>query len=147
MDKLQAILQIVISNTFIMYFKAHSYHWNVEGKDFSQLHGFFGGIYEEVFESIDAAAEELRVLDVYAPFSLMNLYEHKTLQEDSAKPSTSVDMLKNLQEANDKVIESLNKLFDTATAEKKQGLADFAAGRLDVHNKHGWMIRSHLKGQ
>lgn len=147
MNKLTAVLQIVLSNTFVMYFKAHSYHWNVEGMNFSQLHEFFNDIYDDVHGAVDTAAEELRALDVYAPISLTNLYEHKTLEEDTSKPAGAKQMLQNLLEANDKVIESLNKLFETATAEKKQGLADFAAGRLDVHNKHGWMIRSHLKGQ
>ena len=147
MDKLQAVLQIVLANKFVMYFKAHTYHWNIEGMEFSQLHEFFGDIYEDLHGSVDSAAEQIRALDAYAPFSLTNLYEHKTLEEDSAKPATGKAMLQNLLEANDKVIESLNKLFDTATVEKNQGLADYAAGRLDVHAKHGWMIRSHLKGQ
>ena len=40
------------------------------------------------------------------------------------------------------VIQSLNKLFELANAEKNQGLMNFVADRLDIHAKHGWMIRS-----
>jgi len=43
------------------------------------------------------------------------------------------------------VIDSLNKLFELADAQNEQGLADWAAGRLDSHKKHAWMIRSSLK--
>ena len=145
-NKLKATLQIVIANHYHMYFKAHSYHWNVEGMYFSQLHDFFGDIYTEVFAAVDTAAEELRTLEAYAPIGLSDMIDHSTIDEDSAKPATHEDMLQKLLDANEEVMVSLNKLFDQATEEKVQGLADFAAGRLDVHAKHRWMIRSHLKG-
>lgn len=145
-NELKATLQIVIANTYQMYFKAHSYHWNVEGIYFSQLHSFFGGLYEEVFDAVDVAAEQLRTLDEYAPGTLSDIIKQSTISEDAAKPETCQDMLQNLLDANEEVMVSLNKLFEQATDDDVQGLADFAAGRLDIHAKHRWMIRSHLKG-
>lgn len=141
---LEDILREVIANKFVMYFKAHSYHWNVEGVHFSQLHDFFGDIYAEVYGSVDTAAEELRALNQYAPISLMELYNHKSITEDSAKPETANNMLLNLAVANAEVVSSLNKLFTAASAANEQGLADFAAGRLDTHKKHAWMIKSSM---
>jgi starvation-inducible DNA-binding protein len=141
---LEDILREVIANKFVMYFKAHSYHWNVEGIHFSQLHDFFGDIYADVFGAVDTAAEELRALDTYAPISLMELYNHKTVTEDTTKPESVGNMLINLAVANAEVISSLNKLFTAATAASQQGLADFAAGRIDVHKKHAWMIKSSM---
>ena len=46
-------LRKIISNSYILYFKAHSFHWNVEGPDFAQYRDFLGDFYEEVFGSID----------------------------------------------------------------------------------------------
>jgi starvation-inducible DNA-binding protein len=146
MTELEAVLNIVLANKFVMYFKAHTYHWNTEGIEFSQLHSFFGGIYEDVYESVDDAAENLRKLGAYAPVSLTAMYAHKTIDEDDKKPDSAQGMLLNLSEANDKVIESLNKLFAVANAQNKQGLVNWVAGRLDIHEKHGWMIKAHLKG-
>ena len=141
---LEDILREVIANKFVMYFKAHSYHWNVEGVHFSQLHDFFGDIYAEVYGSVDTAAEELRALGQYAPISLMELYNYKTITEDTVKPETTSNMLLNLAVANAEVISSLNKLFTAASAANDQGLADFAASRLDTHKKHAWMIKSSM---
>ena len=141
---LEDILREVIANKFVMYFKAQSYHWNVEGIQFSQLHDFFGEIYAEVYGSVDTAAEELRALNQYAPISLMELYNHKTITEDTVKPETVGNMLLLLAMANDEVISSLNKLFTAAEAANEQGLADYAAGRIDTHKKHAWMIRSSM---
>ncbi len=145
MDELKTALRIVLANKFFMYYKAQSYHWNVEGMFFSQFHDFFGELYQEVYSSIDQTAEELRALDEYAPISIEELHSYKTIQEDEDKPENISAMLSNLQDANTKVIDSLNKLFELADKANEQGLADFAAGRLDSHKKHAWMIRSSLK--
>jgi DNA-binding ferritin-like protein len=37
--------------------------------------------------------------------------------------------------------------FPIAEQENEQGIADFIAGRIDAHGKHGWMLRSILKKQ
>jgi starvation-inducible DNA-binding protein len=145
-DELIATARIVLANTTVMYFKAHSYHWNIEGKDFSQLHDFFGDIYEEVYGAVDQAAEEIRTLDEYAPISLAKILEETTVAEDESKPETAELMLTNLLDANEEVMTSLNKLFTICSDEDCQGLANWAADRLDIHSKHRWMIRSHLRG-
>ncbi len=139
-------LRIVLANKFVMYFKAHSYHWNVESDRFAMLHDFFGDIYADVHGSVDEIAERVRIIGAYAPVSLMELYNYKLIDEDSTKPASCREMLSNLAEANDKVIDSLNKLFEIAEAQKEHGIADFVAGRIDTHKKHAWMIRAHLKG-
>jgi len=111
MDELKAALRIVLANKFLMYFKAQSYHWNVEGMFFPQLHDFFGKIYEEVYGSIDTAAEELRALDAYAPVSINELYNYATVEEDLAEPPAPSDMIQNLFIANAKVIEKRKKII------------------------------------
>jgi starvation-inducible DNA-binding protein len=146
MEELTASLHIALANTFVMYFKAHSYHWNVEGKDFSQYHEFLNDLYTELHGAVDPSAERIRVIGQYAPHSLKDLLESSTIEEDEDKPDTPEAMFTNLLDANSKVIDSLNKVFELATAAKKQGIADFAAGRLDTHDKHGWFLKSILKG-
>ena len=142
-----AALKVVLGNTFAMYFKAHSYHWNVEGKNFSEYHTFLGTLYEELFDAVDPIAEQIRAAGEYAPFSLADLYRMKTIEEDSSRIAATGSMFNSLVSANNEVIESLNKLFEAADAANEQGLADFAAGRIDVHKKHGWMLNSYLKGE
>jgi starvation-inducible DNA-binding protein len=146
MEELTASLHIALANTFVMYFKAHTYHWNVEGKDFPQYHEFLNDLYEELHDAVDPSAERIRVIGQYAPHSLKDLLESSTIEEDEDKPETAEAMFENLLDANSKVIDSLNKVFELATSAKKQGIADFAAGRLDTHDKHGWMLKSILKG-
>lgn len=134
-----------LANTFVMYFKAHSYHWNVEGMFFNQLHEFFGDLYEEIYGAIDPMAEEIRALGEYAPRSLDELFKYKTVNADNVATDAK-SMIADLLIGNNQTIETLNKLFDELTAAKQQGFADFVASRLDAHKKHGWMLKSLLKG-
>ena len=146
MEQLTAALHIALANTFVMYFKAHSYHWNIEGSDFVQYHGFLDDLYNDLHDAVDPTAERIRVIGQYAPHSLSDVLESTTITEDTDKPETPSEMFENLLEANDEVVNSLNKVFELATSAKKQGIADFAAGRLDVHDKHAWFLKSLLKG-
>lgn len=134
-----------LANTFVMYFKAHSYHWNIEGIHFPQLHEFFGDLYEELYAAIDPFAEEIRTLGEYAPRNLDEIYRNKTIDGNNVGTNDRT-MLADLLVANTETISILNKLFDELSAEKKQGFADFVAARIDAHNKHGWMLKSILKG-
>lgn len=145
MNELIATLKLAMGNTFFMYYKAQAYHWNFEGVMFSQYHDFFGDLYEDLYGAVDPLAENLRKLDVYAPISIMELYNYKTIQEDSVMPILLVDMLNNLLVANTETYNTLSKLFDLANAAKEQGLCDFVAARMDQHRKHAWMLRASLK--
>jgi starvation-inducible DNA-binding protein len=145
MNELIAALRLALGNTFFMYYKTHAYHWNVEGIEFSQYHDFFGDLYDEVYGAVDPTAENLRKLGAYAPISIMELYNYKTITEDSVMPVLLTEMLTNLINANNEVIMSFSKVFDLATAAKEQGLANFAADRMDAHRKHGWMLTASLK--
>ena len=145
MDKLIASLKVALGNTFTMYFKAHSYHWNVEGTNFHQFHDLFGEIYDNVYGAVDPLAEEIRKLDAYAPISLMEIYGYKTIMEDPTKPATPHEMVLNLLTANTEVLHVLSTVFDIATEEKQQGLANLVADRMGIHKKFEWQLQATLK--
>ena len=145
MEELVAAMRIVLANTFVMYFRSHSYHWNVEGVEFSQYHEFFGDLYTDVYESVDPIAELLRKLDEYAPVSLDELFKYKTLQEETTRVVLLADILAKLIAANEEVLSSLNKVFEIANKNKQQGICNFIADRIDTHQKHGWFLKASAK--
>ena len=145
MNELVAALKILQANVTFMYYKVHSYHWNVEGIEFSQYHDFYADLYEDIYNSIDPIAENIRKLGEFTPISISELYNFKTVDENNVRVDLISDQLATLIVDNDKVIESLNKVFALATAANKQGLCNFIADRLDTHAKHGWMLRASAK--
>jgi starvation-inducible DNA-binding protein len=140
MDELNTSMKIVLANTFAMYFKAHGHHWNVEGKDFSQYHKFFGKIYKELFAAVDQIAEQIRALDDYVPYNMTELSSMTTVKESNIFGVDVAGMLADLIDANASVIEALNSAHKLAEAEGNRGLVNHIEGRLDVHAKHGWML-------
>ena len=145
MKELKAAIKVLLANATVMYYKAHQFHWNVEGILFTQYHEFFGDLYADVYGSIDPTAELLRKLDDYAPVSLDELFKYKTLKEETTRVELLSDILASLIKANDEVLISLNKVFDLATQNKQQGIANFIADRIDTHQKHGWFLRASAK--
>ena len=72
-----------LADTFVMYMKAHAYHWNVVGSNFPQYHEFLGNLYEELHNAVDPLAEQIRTLDSFAPFSLSRMIELSSIGEDT----------------------------------------------------------------
>ena len=138
------IVKQAFADSFLFYLQAHYYHWNVEGRMFAQDHELFGKIYEEVQESLDTFAEQLRAIETYAPAVFDRLKELSTIEQSDEIPS-SEKMYQNLIDSNNKVIKSLHSAFDVLEANHLHGFGDFIAGRIDAHSKHQWMLKSTLK--
>lgn len=144
MEELADALKRVHADSFNMYYKAHSYHWNVTGSDFPQLHEFFGMIYNEVWTAIDPIAEHIRTLDEYAPRGLDRIMNLTSIDFDSDIPN-SIQMINNLLVANQKVLAKLYIAHGVAEAQNKRGIVNFLEDRIDTHEKHGWQLRSILR--
>jgi starvation-inducible DNA-binding protein len=142
--KMNETAKEALANTFVMYFKSQSYHWNVEGVNFPQMHEFFGDLYEELQGAVDPFAEQIRALGEYAPKNLDEIFRLKSIDGDNVATNASA-MVADLLIANNQSIVTLNKLFGELDTAGEQGFADFVAGRLDAHKKHGWMLKSILK--
>lgn len=137
-------LKVVLADSFAFFLKAQNYHWNVEGPNFPQLHSFFGELYGEVGGALDSIAEHIRVLDSYAPGSFSRFQELTSI-EDELKIPPGNEMCRRLYEDNEKVLGSLRVAFEAAETEGAVGVSDFIQGRIDIHHKHAWMLRSIIK--
>lgn len=56
-------LKLAFVKTFMVEQQARYFHWNVVGKDFVQLHDFFGEEYDNYSNQIDVIAEHIRQQD------------------------------------------------------------------------------------
>jgi starvation-inducible DNA-binding protein len=145
MDELIEEMKVSLASTFAFYLKAHGFHWNVEGSNFPQYHEFLGGLWEETFGAVDPIAEHLRTLESYAPASFAR-YVDLSIIKDELNIPPAMSMMSKLLSDNSKIIEQLTKTQALAEKNKKMGLANFLQDRIDAHEKHGWMLRSIIKG-
>lgn len=138
-------LSELLGDVTVLYFRAHGYHWNVEGEDFAQYHALFETIYEDVYSSIDPIAENIRKLGSYAPFKLSTLQDLSSI-EDSRVGTDVRSMSNDLLTANQKVLDKLYDVFNTANADAyTAGIANFLAERIDMHQKWAWQLKASVK--
>lgn len=144
MEELQKAAKIAFASEFSFYLKAHQFHWNVEGINFKQLHDLFGGIYEEVYASIDDFAEKIRSLGTYMPGSYTR-FSMLSKIEDETQILEAGAMVQELANDNEKLGKLLKMVYDLAEQAGEHGFSNFLAERMDAHRKHGWMLKATLK--
>jgi starvation-inducible DNA-binding protein len=144
MDELIKAMKIAFATEFSFYLKAHFYHWNVEGPDFQEYHSLFGGIYEEVYGSIDSFAENIRKLGSYTPGSYTR-FSMLSQVTDEIEVQPAMAMIQELLADSDKTAKLFKMVYDLAEREGKHGISNFLAERMDAHDKHSWMLRASLK--
>ena len=139
-------LKTLLATNFAYYLKAHGFHWNVEGPDFSELHGFFQEIYEDAYSALDPTAEYIRYLGEYSPASLERFTELTEISGQTKIPRARL-MLEELKVNNDQMIDLLTRCFNEANEDNEQGIANFIAERLSAHGKYRWQLTSYLKAE
>lgn len=141
METLLERMRILLATNFAFYLKLHFFHWNVTGPNFPQYHEFFGDLYEEVFAANDAIAEQIRAVKGFAPGSLSR-FADLSMIKDQIDVIPAEQMLSIAIQDNEKVIEALTIAFRAAEQNAELGLANFLQDRIDIHKKHGWMLRA-----
>jgi starvation-inducible DNA-binding protein len=132
-----------LSNAVVLSYKAQGHHWNVKGMKFSMFHEFFGEIYEDVYGSIDPLAENMLKVGVNAPYRLQE-FASLTSISDAEVGSDAKMMVVDLLEANKTMLNCLMDCFAAANAANQQGVADFIAGRIDMHQKWNWQLSASI---
>ena len=136
-------LSRLLADTFTLYLKTHSFHWNVTGPQFNTLHQMFMQQYTELWQALDEIAERIRALDVPAPGSQTAFAKLTSIAEETGV-SAAEDMLKQLVAGHEAVARTARAVFVGADAANDQPTADLLTQRLQVHEKTAWMLRSML---
>jgi starvation-inducible DNA-binding protein len=97
-----------------------------------------------VYDALDPTAEYIRILGDYTPGSWERFSELSLIQGQILVPRARL-MFTELLADNQTMIDLLNRCFESAQAERQEGIANFIAERIDAHGKLGWMLKSFLK--
>ena len=137
-------LKVLLASTQSFAIKSQNFHWNVEGRDFPQYHGFYDTLYNDVNDTIDKIAEYIRILGHYTPGSLQRYIELSVIHDQTKIPRAQLMFVETLKDC-ETMSELVMNIFDEATHERQQGIANYMAELQDLYGKKSWMIRSILK--
>ena len=137
-------LSKLLADTYSLYLKTHSFHWNVTGPQFNSLHAMFETQYNELWLAADEIAERIRTLDVFAPGSYSQFGKLTSIKEEPGVPDWK-EMVGQLVEGHEIAAHTARGAIKVAQDGSDEGTADMLTGRLKEHEKTAWMLRSLLK--
>jgi starvation-inducible DNA-binding protein len=142
-QKIAGGLARLLADTYTLYLKTHSYHWNVTGPMFPSLHLMFETQYTELALAVDLVAERIRTLGEPAPGTYREFAELASIVEDDDRPDAT-EMIKRLLDGQRAVVRTARSVFPLAEQAHDEPTADLLTQRMQVHEKTAWMLRSLL---
>ena len=131
----------VLADTFLLYLKTHSFHWNVEGPQFRVLHEMFEEQYRDLWDAIDEIAERIRALGHPAPGTTRKFRDLAEVRESDLIPSAA-EMLQQLVSDNATAARTIRAALATAQNAGDEATAGMLGDRLAYHEKQMWMMKS-----
>ena len=119
--ELENKLNEFLADLNVFYRKLQNYHWNVQGKDFFQVHAKLEELYNEINEQIDEVAEHILSLG-YQPLGTMQDFINNSEIQEARTVKDYLD-ISTIKEAENKKIKSVeiynNLLSDFEELNKK----------------------------
>ena len=134
----------LLADSYTLYLKTHKYHWNVTGPMFQTLHLMFEGQYTELAVAVDEVAERIRALGWPSPGSYREFTGLNSVGEDEDEPD-AMEMIRRLVKGHEAVVRTARAAFPAAEQAGDQASMDLLTGRMQVHEKAAWMLRSLLE--
>lgn len=87
-----------LSDLHILNVKLHNLHWNVEGKQFVQIHEFTEELYEDLFEKFDVIAEVIKMRNEKPLAKVEDYLKNSSVQELDKDVFSPTEVLEILQD-------------------------------------------------
>ena len=142
-QKIAGGLTRLLADTYTLYLKTHSYHWNVTGPRFRDLHLLFEEQYTELATAVDDIAERVRTLGYPAPGTFKEFLDLTTIEEVPGAPAAE-EMVRDLVTAQEIVVRTCREVLPAAQEVNDESTVGLVADRMAIHEKAAWMLRSLL---
>jgi starvation-inducible DNA-binding protein len=136
-------LETALADTYALYLKTQTYHWNVKGAHFYSYHLAFESQYKSLAEAVDTLAERLRALDASVPASF-KFFEKLSSVKTDVLPKEAKDMIKDLIQGHETLVKTFYQVVNAASGAGDVVSEDLAIQRLTFHEKTLWMLGASL---
>ena len=143
-DKTIDMLNGVLADATVFYYKLHNYHWNVTGPGFYTLHDVFEDLYKEWSGILDELAERVKSLGGDPLPTLAKCVEVSGIKEETERDLDANTMVQrtlndiHAQRERMKAVQERAQEVNDKTTENI--LDDF----VDASAKHVWMLSAFL---
>lgn len=138
-------IQIYLSNLLVLNVKLHNLHWNVEGKQFVQLHEFTEKLYEAMFEEYDAVAELLKMRSISPAARMEDYLKLTTIKEVESRKFTQDEVLDIVESDLTQMYELAKEIRNEADAEGDFVIVMSFEEQIAHYQKNLWFLKA-IKG-
>jgi starvation-inducible DNA-binding protein len=133
-------LSQVLADTYALYQKTHSYHWNVTGPRFPVLHTMFEEQYRALWAALDELAERIRALGVLTPGPEAIAKRTKVVADNG--DASAEQMVLNLLKGHEAVVKSARDALAKGEDAGDDATVDLLTQRIAFSEKTAWMLRA-----
>ena len=137
-------LQQTYCDNFVAYYRAHSCHLNVEGRNFVSDHDLLGDIYEDLQGEIDTLGEIIRTVRDYAPMTIYDILSGSSIDETTTRGGAN-GMLEIVQDSLLDLVTSYQTIQELADSPEYEHISNHAQERVTSLEKFIWKLRSTLE--
>jgi starvation-inducible DNA-binding protein len=140
-EKIADGLKVLLADSYTLYLQTHNFHWNVTGPQFRELHLMFEEQYTELSTAVDAIAERIRALGIYAPGTYKAFASLSKIVPAEDVP-TAAEMMVTLTKNHEQVVRTCREVLQIAQDADDESTASLVSDRMQLHEKTAWMLRS-----
>lgn len=134
-------LNILLSDFVVEYHKLQNYHWNIQGKDFFQVHAKLEDLYNNVKEAVDEVAEVM-LMSGYQPVG--NLQDFRSLskiEEASNEHLQSNRIFQEVLRDFQYFLNSVKEIKEEAEQQKEYNISILMDDYIKNFSKSIWMLQ------
>jgi starvation-inducible DNA-binding protein len=143
-DKMIEKLNVYLSNVQVTYMNVRSYHWNIKGKQFFQLHEKYEELYDRLNEMADEIAERILMLGGTPVHAFSKYLKLASIKEKENISSTEETLKEVLSEAR-QLLKEERELIAIASDNGDDGTVDMLTAYVDEQEKMIWMYGALLR--
>lgn len=134
-----AELNRLLAEYSVYYQKLRSFHWNVLGENFFDLHEQYEELYSDARTKIDEIAERILTLR-YHPVSRLEKYIELAEIKEINPIISDRDMVKETLKDHRIILKQMNSVMESAEAAKDEGTLDIMGSYIADLEKASWML-------
>lgn len=138
--ELENKLNEFLADLNLFYRKLQNYHWNVQGKDFFQVHAKLEELYNEINEQIDEIAEHIAILGGQPLGTLKDYLEKSTIKEAENKKIKSSEIYNNILADYEELLKKTMEIKEEAEEEKNYATSSLIDEYILEYGKIIWML-------
>jgi len=133
-------LNVILADTFALYFKTKNFHWHMSGPHFRDYHLLLDEQAAQIFATTDDIAERVRKTGNTTLRSIGDIARHQTIEDNDAEFVPPDAMLNELRDDNLQLIQRLREAKSFADYAKDNATSAMIDTWTDEAERRAWFL-------